>query len=599
MRSESLIDYCKHIICTKIIFVVGSYIYLTIFLGCTQSTSQKTILQPVTHTAQEPQNIPPKNDFKKQPPAKPTEKTSQQVVTKQNFATKKYPSTTATLPSSSQKSTNSKINKTNQNKSSSNKQNTTMQHLTNTADSVESTESPTPDLSQSTNTPYKILPLQIHFNDIINTTTLRDNDQSITLKQSTQEDFVLIEVFDSNGNLRATLSFKNNLLEGVSRAYRNGQILREVPYKAGLIDGIMHTYILETQPQTHIEESYKAGKKHGATKVYYGNKLVSIKEYTNGMINGVVTTYPNTTSHNNQAFTTKTHYQAGNKEGESSGYAQGEIIFKQHYYKDFLQGETQTYGQGGILKITRHYNGGLLDGEEIVYDYPSQNPLYKSHYMLGILISPYENYPTNASPYYSLKPQDSKNPITKDIVNSNQYLEIWRYTNDQVALEIIQSPNQTKRIRSYQKDGQLMSDFTLSATQASGTFYANTSIKESTILYAPRNKTVWLYNADGSLRTKTQEIPAKNITQTYRNDILISEIIWLEGQEVTIQKGFFPNGALEFEHHYVENIMIRGVLYARNGTKIYEFTHTSQDAIFDEAFPNTAALKRAKVIPKR
>ena len=43
--------------------------------------------------------------------------------------------------------------------------------------------------------------------------------------------------------------------------------------------------------------------------------------------------------------------------------------------------------------------------------------------------------------------------------------------------------------------------------------------------------------------------------------------------------------------------MIQGTLYDKEGKVAYSFSHTSKDMIFDEAFPNTAAQRRIKVLP--
>ncbi|OBV29939.1 hypothetical protein BKN38_09985 [Helicobacter sp. CLO-3] len=477
---------------------------------------------------------------------------------------------------------------------------------------------------------YKPLPLQIKFDDLISAQSLRDNNQLITLKRADNGDFVTIEVFDAEGNLRATLSFKNNLLEGISKAYKNGQVVREVPYKQGLIDGVMITYSDSgASDPRRVETAYKAGKKHGASKIYQNENLISLREYQNGVLHGIAETHldPSTSASESGASMTRTHYRNGSKEGKSSGYANGKLVFEQTYQNDFLQGQTKTYGHGEITKIIRHYQWGLLNGEEIVYDYPSQRTLYRSSYALGVLVAPYANYQNNAIAFYSMRPNDKDTKIHKDSAKAGvdssvagsrkdssaidssaldssvagSSAEIWRYESGQIALEIAQdsADSTTKRVRSYRKDGSLISDFSISASRASGSTYTKDSRLESKITSERDSKTTTLYNADGSIRSISQEMPAKNITQTYKNSRLANEIVWLEGQEITIQKGFFPSGALQFEHTYIDGVMIQGVLYGANGAKIYEFGYSSQDVIFDEAFPQTAALRRAKVLPRR
>ena len=463
-----------------------------------------------------------------------------------------------------------------------------------TPESTESTES-TESMESMESMESAPLPLNIKAKDILSSPTLNDNHQHITAKKSFDSGFTFVELYGPAGDLRARLSFKNDVLDGVSTAYQNGQIAREIPYKNGQIDGIVITHI---PPDKRLESSYKNGKKHGKTILYHQGTPISSKDYNNGILHGTFetaldladsSTYQNTNS--------LTHYHYGKKQGESIGYANGKIVFKQHYNKGVLQGQTQTYGENAIIKISRNYYNGFLHGEEIVYNYPQETPAYKSHYELDVLVAPYENYEANGATYYSIAPKDKAHPVIKGKSTDTQ--ELWLYeASQQVALEITKDSGH-KRVRIFHQNGALASDSTITPTQASGSYYTQDSHLESKVLHnasAPL-RTTWHYAPQGQLLTKSQESPAKTITQSYRDGALDSEVVVLEGEEITIQKGFFPNGALQFEHHYIEDTMIQGTLYGKDGKVIYSFPHTSKDMIFDEAFPNTAAKRRAKVLP--
>lgn len=439
------------------------------------------------------------------------------------------------------------------------------------------------------------LPLNIGAKDILSSSTLKDDHQHITAKKSFDSGSTFVELYGPAGDLRARLSFKNDVLDGISTTYQNGQITREIPYKNGQIDGIVITYI---PPDRRLESSYKNGKKHGKTMLYHQGTPISSKDYDNGILHGTFetaldladsSTYQNTNS--------LAHYHYGKKQGESIGYANGKIVFKQHYDKGVLQGQTQTYGENAIIKISRNYYNGFLHGEEIVYNYPQQTPAYKSHYELGVLVAPYENYEENGSTYYSIAPKDKAHSIIKGKSTNTQ--KLWLYeASQQVALEITKD-SRHKRVRIFHQNGALASDSTITPIQASSSYYTQDSRLESKILHdasAPL-RTTWHYTPQGQLLTKSQESPEKTITQSYKDGILDTEVVVLEGEEITIQKGFFSNGALQFEHHYVEGTMIQGTLYDKEGKVAYSFSHTSKDMIFDEAFPNTAAQRRIKVLP--
>lgn len=459
---------------------------------------------------------------------------------------------------------------------------------------------------------YTPLPLQIKPQDILSAQALKDSQQNITLQKTTNESgFTIVEVYDSAKVLRARLSFKNGALEGISQAYKNGQVAREIPYKNGLVDGVVITYLA---PDRRMESSYKAGKKHGGTIIYHNDTPIITKEYRDGVLHGMVEASLQDSGQASQASESsksRTQYRAGKKQGESIGYTDDRVVFRQYYDKGMLQGQTQTYGENEIIKISREYKNDLLHGEEIVYSYPQQTPLHKSHYELGMLISPYEIFDNTGGSYFSMKPSGqttSAQAESKDLIVSKQQAsaqnsaqELWLYDNGQSAMEITRESSST-HVRTFYKSGTLASDYTITRAQASGSFYAPDSQLESKILYTITpdsvSKTTWIYAPKEVLRTKSQELSSASITQTYRNGVVDSEIATMEDREITIQKRFFPNGKLEFEHKYIEDKMVQGTLWGENGAIIYAFPHASEDMIFDEAFPNTAAKKRAQVFPR-
>lgn len=449
---------------------------------------------------------------------------------------------------------------------------------------------------------YTPLPLQIKPQDILSAHALKDSQQNITLEKTTNEaGFTIIDVYDSAKVLRAKLSFKNGVLEGVSKAYQNGQIAREIPYKNGLVDGIVITYL---SPTSRTESAYRAGKKHGRSTIYHNDTPISFKEYRDDILHGLVQAEIKGIA--NQSSKSYTQYRAGKKQGESTGYTDNQVVFRQYYDQGMLQGVTQTYGENEIIKISREYKNNLLHGEEIVYNYPQQTPMHKSHYELGVLVSPYEIFNGTGESYFSMKPNAQKGDqslrITKQTSTpESKGKELWLYDNNQSAMEISKDSGKT-HVRTFYKNGTLASDCTITPTQASGSFYAPDSQLESKILYIITpdsvSKTTWLYAPKEVLLTKSQESNITSITQSYRNGMLDSEITTRGDREITIQKKFFPNGKLEFEHKYIEDKMVQGTLFAQDGSVIYTFPHTSEDMIFDEAFPNTAAKKRAQVFPR-
>lgn len=454
---------------------------------------------------------------------------------------------------------------------------------------------------------------EIYFQQITGNNKLMDGNEEIYLKSKQKDGFQIIDIYDTQNNLRATLSFKNKIPEGISKAYNKGQLLREIPYKSGQIDGVMKTY----KGNLYIEESYQNGKKHGPTKIYNSNTLIALKTYSNDVLNGESQEYSK-----NGELTLKATYQNGKKHGLFQGFSNNKLVYAQEYENDFLQGESRTYGENEVLKIQRFYKNGLLDGEEKIYEYPTKKLISSAIYKNGVLLEPYKNYiydkndkrmnaiynlsdNKNASLpkdwqyeiFYTLKPLDDF--FTNSLVLDSESFYIYR--NGGKAFEKEQKNNQTIIKTYYQHSdptkNQIESYIIITPQSTTGTSYSPKGLILSRFQYAKDSHIIWTYH-NGILHTKSEKIPGKSIIQTYKNNRVESEIIWIETKNITIQKGFYPNQTLHFEHCYKDNVMIEGRIYDKNRKEIYGFSYFNEDEIFDIAFPQTAAIKRKKVMPK-
>ena len=458
----------------------------------------------------------------------------------------------------------------------------------------ESSQAPKATTQSSTNPPKSIpnpktlstlpppLPLQLSYNELAKSSPRSDGNAILHLKKENEKGHQLIHIYDENGAILASLSFKNRQLDGISRIYKNGEVVKEVPYREGVLEG----EVISILRSTRTTQAYKNSKKEGASITYRNGAIIAKKHYKNDILNGENLFF------DAQNIAIKTTYINGKKNGSSSGYARDNLVFLQNYVDDFLSGEAKTYGQNAILKISRFYKDGVLDGEEIVYDYPSQKPLHKSLHKNGVLSSPYQNY-DKEQVYESIKPLDFANALSNDPPQGAR--ETWRYPSGQIAF--VKNAN---KISTYHPNGTLASEFEISASGASGSTYNQNGVLESKVAYSRDSHIQWLYNADGkTLRTKNEKQRGKNILQTYKNGSLHKEIITIEGEDLTIYRVFFGGGGspkIQSELYEKDKKVVGGKRYEPNGRVVFSYTFRSEDILFDEIFIYGAQERRAKIL---
>ena len=425
------------------------------------------------------------------------------------------------------------------------------------------------------------LPMQISYDELAKSSPRKDGDKILHLQKDNKQGFQFINIYDENGEILAMLSFKNRQLHGISKIYKNGEVIKEVPYQNGILEG----EVISIVGNTRTTQMYKNSKKDGASTTYRNGTIIAKKQYKNDILNGENLFF------DAQNIAIKTTYINGKKSGISSGYSRDKLVFSQNYTDDFLSGEAKTYGQNAILKIQRFYKNGVIDGEEIVYDYPSQKPLHKALHKNGVLIGPYQNY-DKEQVYFSIKPLDFANALIKEVDSSQR--EVWHYPNGKVAF--IKTPS---KVSTYHLNGNLASEFEIGQDSANGSTYNQNGILESKVSFSPNSHIQWLYNADGkSLRTKNEKQRGKNILQTYKNGTLSREIITIEGEDLTIYRGFFAGGQkLQAELYEKDKKVVGGKRYEINGKVIFNYTFRSEDILFDEIFTYSAQSRRAKILP--
>ena len=573
-----------------IIYMLSCAIVLFAFFGCAKYEVDSSQTSP-SKTTQDAQATPAvkSNPSKKpsQSPASSAKSSPSKDVAK--VESTKNPKSTPQEPKNSTKESQ-KLN------FDTNKQEYSKEQKPAQAKTKESSQAPKTTAKSSANPPTSIptpktpstlpppLPLQLSYNELAKSSPRSDGNAILHLKKENEKGHQLIHIYDENGEILATLSFKNRQLDGISRIYKNGEVVKEVPYREGVLEG----EVVSILRSTRTTQSYKNSKKEGASITYRNGIVIAKKHYKNDILNGENLFF------DAQNIAIKTTYINGRKNGSSSGYARDNLVFLQNYVDDFLSGEAKTYGQNAILKISRFYRNGVLDGEEIVYDYPSQKPLHKSLHKSGVLSSPYQNY-DKEQVYESIKPLDFANALSKDSPQGAR--ETWRYPSGQIAF--VKNAN---KISTYHPNGTLASEFEIVANGANGSTYNQNGVLESKVAYSRDSHIQWLYNADGkTLRTKNEKQRGKNILQIYKNGSLHKEIITIEGEDLTIYRVFFGGGGsspkIQSELYEKDKKVVGGKRYDSNGKVAFSYTFRSEDILFDEIFVYGAQARRAKILP--
>lgn len=89
----------------------------------------------------------------------------------------------------------------------------------------------------------------------------------------------------NNGTLESESPYKNGKIDGTSKIYLSGKVVREIPYKEGMIDGIAK-YYYDTGVLS-AETPFEKGKINGIEKVYSEKgKLVREVIYKHGKVKG-------------------------------------------------------------------------------------------------------------------------------------------------------------------------------------------------------------------------------------------------------------------------------------------------------------------------
>jgi len=100
----------------------------------------------------------------------------------------------------------------------------------------------------------------------------------------------VVKKYNEDGSIKSEETYKNNLLNGISKEYRSGKLHADCYFKDNKKNGIMRLYY--ENGNVHFEFNYKDDKNEGIGKKYYwSGKLDSEGNYKDGKQEGVTKYY--------------------------------------------------------------------------------------------------------------------------------------------------------------------------------------------------------------------------------------------------------------------------------------------------------------------
>jgi antitoxin component YwqK of YwqJK toxin-antitoxin module len=185
-------------------------------------------------------------------------------------------------------------------------------------------------------------------------------------------------LYDEQGGLSQSISFRQGLLDGPLVVYGNGRRLTASEYREGRLHGELITYDDHGQPATvatyvdgqqsgplrlleqgapRVVSAYQEGQPHGQTVVYQPNgKEVLVAAYAQGQLEGERLLY----SEDGRPLQ-RAEFAGGKLHGQTVDYyPSGPVRQVSHYEQDQLDGPLYVYDPEGRLTEERHYQAGTL-----------------------------------------------------------------------------------------------------------------------------------------------------------------------------------------------------------------------------------------------
>jgi len=407
--------------------------------------------------------------------------------------------------------------------------------------------------------PYTLHPYEKYFRNIyeilLSHGKIYLNDTKINQQnQQTQQNnqLILVKTYHDPENTKPyeVYSMIDNKKEGVyKRFYPTGQLWSECYYKNNERDGKFVVYYDNGNILRIC--NYDNGKLEGEDKSYNKDgQINSLCFYKNDIEYRKCILYPDnlpikyTYYDNEKTKIMEKYYELNNqKEGEYKSYhANGQLLEICNYKNNKKEGEFIYYYENGQIELICNYKDGEIDGE------------YKEYYINGNLkeLCTYKNYRKDGE--YKLYHQngqlqkkynyknDKINGIYEQYNNTGKLILISSYIDDK---------KHGKSIR-YNKDGKIIDMSNYINDQLEGIYKRyteNGQVKE--ICNYKDNHIV------GNCENFASVLPTRNYYDS-KNNIVMEEYYQIKGKKDGAYKLFHPNGKLEVECHY-ENDLIQGV----------------------------------------
>lgn len=179
--------------------------------------------------------------------------------------------------------------------------------------------------------------------------------------------------WDEKGNLVAEIPYKDGVLEGIAMYYHpNGNVWKHEPCHNGRVEGLYCVY-LEDGSLFQTSE-YVAGVKNGRSFRYWKEGVVAADEtYCNGLL--MTGCY--------FSLCGDPICKVENGDGFRAVFSKSCISEIQEYHQGVQDGEVKVFGSTGTLISLHHIRDGIKNGEEIEY-YPPGESKREGQPMLSI-----------------------------------------------------------------------------------------------------------------------------------------------------------------------------------------------------------------------
>ena len=190
-----------------------------------------------------------------------------------------------------------------------------------------------------------------------------DNFEENQSEKSQEDKIETVNITDpSSGKLLKTVELKNGVPHGAVVIYDDdGSISHKLNYVEGVLSGEAEFF---QKNQLIMKTNFSNNVQDGETIVYLNGNKSTIMHYKNGMLDGSFLSYDE-----QGHLVREVSYEDGKMQGDCNVYYPDGALMEHSVYKDnLLDGEMQRYYQSGIVREISTFENGKPVGYIDTYD---------------------------------------------------------------------------------------------------------------------------------------------------------------------------------------------------------------------------------------